>query len=288
MSRVSIVAIPSKEDYVWKISSEKVPHLTLLYLGEDVEDLDQIDEYLEHVVETSMCRFGLTVDRRDTLGPKDADVLLFSKYNLKMLQEVRAYLLDNRAVAEAYHNAEQFPTYIPHMTMGYPESPAHEDTREYGGTIYSVNFDTVALWYEDYDGSEYELDDKYEEDFEMSDDNENALIHFGVRGMKWGVRRSEKQLARAASGDHQTATAAREKARAGGVKTLSNAELKTLVERMNLEKQYSQVVPPSKGARFTRAGGKFVGDVMLGVGKQQATKLANDHATKLIAQAFKR
>jgi len=287
MSGVAIVAIPSKEDYVWKISSEKVPHLTLLYLGDDVDNLDLIDEYLEHVVETSMCRFGLSVDRRDTLGPKNADVLLFSKYNVKMLEEVRAYLLKDRSVAEAYHNAEQFPTYIPHMTMGYPESPAHEDDREYGG-IHWVNFDTVALWYEDYDGTEYRLGDKYEDDLCMSDDNENVLAHYGIRGMKWGVRRSDKQLARAASGDHETAAAAREKAKKGGVKTLSNAELKTLVERMNLEQQYAKVVPPSRGARYTRAGGKFIGDVMLGVGKQQATKIANDHATKLVSQIFKK
>lgn len=287
MSGVAIVAIPSQDDYVWKISSEKVPHLTLLYLGDNVQNLDLIDEYLEHVVETAMCRFGLSVDRRDTLGPKEADVLLFSKYNTDMLLDVRAFLLQNDAVANAYHNTEQFPTYIPHLTLGYPESPAREDTREYGG-INWVNFDTVALWYDDYDGSEYRLDDKYADDLFMSDDNENALAHYGIKGMRWGVRRTDKQIARAASADHNTASAARDKARKGGVKTLSNAELKTLVERMNLEQQYAKVVPPSTGAKFTRAGGKFVGDVMLNVGKQQATRIANDQATKLLSGIFKK
>lgn len=286
MGGVAIVAIPEKDDYVWKISSEKVPHLTLLYLGDGVQNIEAIDNYLEHVAKTSMCRFGLSVWKRDVLGPENADVLLFSKHNRDMLLDVRMYLLQNEAVAKAYHNAEQFPTYIPHLTLGYPDFPANPDTREYGG-INWVNFDKVALWYEDYEGSEYLLDDKYAIGEMMSKDNQSALIHYGIRGMRWGVRRAVRGNNGSSSTDHQTAAIARDKARKGGVKTLSNPELKALIERMNLERQYNSIVPPSKGGRFTRAGLKFVGDVMLNVGKQQATKLVNDQTAKLVAQAFR-
>ena len=44
MSNLVIVAIPDENDRVWKVSSEKIPHMTLLFLGDEdeVSDLDQI------------------------------------------------------------------------------------------------------------------------------------------------------------------------------------------------------------------------------------------------------
>lgn len=114
---------------------------------------------------------------------------------------------------------------------------------------------------------------------------EEILEHFGVRGMRWGVRRSQTEL-HGGSQDHQNAAAAAAKAKKGGVKTLSNKELQDMITRMNLEGQYVRLKPPSKGAVILRQGSKFVGEVLIGVGKSQATKLVNDHATKLIAGAM--
>ena len=106
---------------------------------------------------------------------------------------------------------------------------------------------------------------------------ENVLKHYGVKGMKWGVRRSEAQLASARevtvtqkrpgtyakatggkklpiSDDAKAALEARQKARASTTDALSNKELQALVNRMNLEQQYSnlnfQSDRRSKGARF--------------------------------------
>lgn len=285
MPELTIVAIPCEDDYVWRLSSEKVPHLTLMYLGEvDDKGTDEVEEFLDHVVDTTMCPFGLEVDHRGELGPKNADVLFFKKYCVEALEEVRGYLLTNWQIDQAYNSTEQYEGWTPHLTMGYPESPAHEDTREYPGVRW-VNFDTVALWTGDYEGYEYRLDYPFENQMYMSDDDK-GLAHFGVRGMKWGVRRSRKQLE--SSSDHKTADEARSKARKGGVRVLSNAELKTLVDRMNLEQQYSRVVPPSTGSKITRAGAKFAGEILVNVGKQQATRIVNDHATKVVSAAFKK
>lgn len=285
MPELTIVAIPSKDDYVWKLSSEKVPHLTLMYLGQvDEEGTGEIEDFLDHVVETTMCPFGLAVDYRGELGPKKADVLFFKEYCTEALKEVRSYLMTNEYVDRAYNATDQYDAWVPHLTLGYPATPAHEDTREYSG-IHWVNFDTIALWTGNYEGYEYRLDYPYEDQMYMSG-AEEGLAHYGIRGMKWGIRRSRQQIN--ASADHTTAESARLKAKKGGVKTLSNAELKALVERINLEQQYARIVPPSPGGKITRAGGKFVGEVLVNVGKQQATKILNDQATKVISAAFKK
>jgi len=294
MPELTIVAIPCRDDYVWKLSSEKVPHLTLMTLGEvSDEATDEIDEFLEHIADVVMCPFGLDVDYRGELGPKNADVLFFKKYCVEILEEVRSYLRTNDYVDRAYNSIEQFPEWTPHLTMGYPESPAHEDTRDYPGTRW-VNFDTVALWTGDYSGYEYRLDYSDENQMYMSSSDKNSLAHYGIRGMRWGVRRSQRKLDKAnkvrstASEDFAKAGDAYSKIKKTGVHSVSNAELKSVIDRMNLEKQYASLAPPSKGSQFTKAGAKFAGDVLLNVGKQQATKIVNDQATKIVSVAFKK
>jgi len=120
---------------------------------------------------------------------------------------------------------------------------------------------------------------------------EQFLAHFGVKGQRWGVRRSQSEIhggGHTPSQDHQNATAAKDKARKGGVKTLSNKELQDMINRMNLEQQYARVAPTPKGIQILKAGGKVTGKILVNVGTQQATKLAADHATKLIGVMLNR
>lgn len=162
MSSLVIVAIPSEDDYVNKISSEKVPHLTLLFLGDDVtkvKNLDKIIGFVEHAANTSLRRFGLEVDRRGVLGPEEADVLFFSTSIWSGLEEIkkyRAYLLQEPNIRTAYDSATQFSEWQPHLTLGYPATPAKPDERDYPGITY-VNFDRIAVWYGDYEGVEFPL-----------------------------------------------------------------------------------------------------------------------------------
>lgn len=93
---------------------------------------------------------------------------------------------------------------------------------------------------------------------------EGFLEHFGIRGMKWGVRRSEGKGGTVSSAlnalkgpdltdktngmsDAARASAIRTKAKSSGLDSLSNAEMKLLVDRLGLERQMSSLTQqPSK------------------------------------------
>ena len=90
----------------------------------------------------------------------------------------------------------------------------------------------------------------------MSENVEDFLEHHGVRGMKWGVRKSHnsgsgkskksggaypKNLRESADARH--AKLAQQKIARGGLQTLNNKELQALVKRQNLEKQYTDLNP---------------------------------------------
>lgn len=110
----------------------------------------------------------------------------------------------------------------------------------------------------------------------------DILSHYGVKGMRWGIRkrRSEAdstpvdpqpvaikrnnrsgQLQTSGGAGHKpsddalTALAIRQKARASGSVSLSNKEMETLVKRLNLEANYAKAMaanapPKGKGKQF--------------------------------------
>lgn len=90
--------------------------------------------------------------------------------------------------------------------------------------------------------------------------NQNELAHYGIPGMKWGVRRSQKQLARIDkkakkqgwSEDAENAA----KIKTKKLKQMSNADLKKLNERMRLENEYKNLNKQRKNA-----GRKFVSEI---------------------------
>lgn len=83
------------------------------------------------------------------------------------------------------------------------------------------------------------------------------IVHFGVKGMKWGVVRGDApgSTKTRASADATRAKEYKTAARTGPGKTdaLSTKELKALVERMNLEQQYSKLSENSKSTNRKNA-----------------------------------
>lgn len=159
MAEWAVVAIPADDNPIWRISSEKIPHMTLLYFGEqsDPTKASRVTEYLEHMVKNSMVRFGLEVDFRGTLGPKDADVLFFHEdFSLRNVQDHRAQMLQQPDMFEMYNSIEQFPEWTPHLTLGYPDAPAKKLDKD---TWYPswIHFDKIAFWTNDFDGPEFQI-----------------------------------------------------------------------------------------------------------------------------------
>jgi hypothetical protein len=284
----AVVAIPRQDDYVWNISSEKVPHMTLVAFEDPnwtPEQLSRVTGYIEHAA-SMLARFGMDVDRRGELGDKNADVLFFTKgWNFAKIEQFRSNLLANRDINHAVRSDDRFPDWIPHLTLGFPESPAKKDKRDYPGTSW-VSFDQIAFWTDNYSGPSFRLksDDSFEvamsstprQGTEVVDD---ILEHYGVKGMRWGIRRRSGATS-PGSDDYQRSTAAKAKIKTGGgTKALSNKELQDLVTRMNLEQQFSRLQPPTK----KKKAATFVASVLANVGKQQVTRVANDVATKQIS-----
>lgn len=106
---------------------------------------------------------------------------------------------------------------------------------------------------------------------------EQALVHYGILGMKWGVRRSKAELARARgkktsdsgddSDDKKQTTAKRSKS----ISEMSDDELRKTVQRLQLEKQYRDLNP-----KQVSAGQKIVGKILKDVVVPAATEVGRN------------
>jgi len=76
----------------------------------------------------------------------------------------------------------------------------------------------------------------------------NSLTHYGILGMKWGVRRSQAELDRAAGRTGKASKKSEDYVKSRelkkrGKKNLSTQELKDLNNRLQLEQQYDNLNP---------------------------------------------
>lgn len=306
MSSLVIVALPAEDDYVNKISSEKVPHMTLLFLGEDVskvKNLNKIMDFVGHAADQSLMRFGLEVDHRGEFGPDQADVLFFSKSKwsgFEAVNQFRSYLLQDSNIRTAYDSATQFPEFVPHLTLGYPATPANPDERDYPGISY-VSFDRIAVWFSDFEGVEFPLKAYQWDEVAMGNVNETVddiLKHHGVKGMHWGVRGGTttgrqavtvkankfggKRLRTAGGGGHPAhpdALRARTHVQVGrksGLKALSNKQLEEYNKRLNLEQNASRL-----SANERSIGKRFVMK-LLGQSSTKISEAASQEATQQV------
>ena len=108
---------------------------------------------------------------------------------------------------------------------------------------------------------------------------ENSLYHHGVKGMKWGVRRTPVQLGHKTTSSKKKKTglfskskqetkkktvvkSTEQKPKKKSVKEMTDQELNASINRMRLEQQYAQLTPKkaSLGKRFVNSA---INDVLV-------------------------
>lgn len=134
--------------------------------------------------------------------------------------------------------------------------------------------------------------------------SDDYLAHYGVLGMKWGVRRTAAQLgnhvrtkrtqakrkqslakARATREKNRKAAAKRQKLLDKGLlspKKMTDAELKAKIERLNLEKEFKKSMTDARGD----GGKKYVTDILKKIGENTMTNLGTQVATHIVGNAI--
>jgi hypothetical protein len=128
----------------------------------------------------------------------------------------------------------------------------------------------------------------------MDEEVEDFLAHFGVKGMRWGARKtsgsggeggpSEVHVVKRGkvlkttggkklepADDAVRAAVSKQKAKKSGTQALSNKEFQDMVTRMNMEQQYTKLTQKEKEARQNTVNGWL---------KKQAMDMAFKEAKK--------
>jgi hypothetical protein len=67
------------------------------------------------------------------------------------MRNLRDYMLTHETIRAAFDAVEQYPQWTPHVTLGYPETPAKGEPGE------TIRFDRLAVWDGDYEGEEFPM-----------------------------------------------------------------------------------------------------------------------------------
>lgn len=145
-----IVALPAKDSPVHEFGAE-TKHATLVFLG-DVTDPTPAHDAARAMAE-KWEPFSAEVEKHGKLGSNNppAHVLFLGKSDLSALHD---QLLDHSPELRDQYNAiEQYPDYVPHMTIGYPgegedaDDTPDDDPEEAYANVPEVVFDRIGVWH---------------------------------------------------------------------------------------------------------------------------------------------
>ena len=107
---------------------------------------------------------------------------------------------------------------------------------------------------------------------------DNILEHYGTKGMKWGIRKKsgkgsaksgQKGKAKQAESEKRTST---KKYKKSAARKLSDERLKKRVNRLNMERQYKDLVSKQKPKSKVSRGAKTVGNMIANAGAKAVRK----------------
>lgn len=198
LSTAVIVAVPSQLDQIRLVGDED-KHATILYFGETKTLPAGAKEEILSILKSAADMFSVFSSRiKDIqrLGPENPPALV-AMLSDDVLEKIRELLLINSKMSEYLKNANQFPEYNPHVTLGYPDYFEEDQVRELVKSLFKVKFDRLALWWNG-EQIEFDLNDDMAVEHAvessatyMSDPVKDFLAHHGVKGQKWGVRREQ-------------------------------------------------------------------------------------------------
>lgn len=105
--------------------------------------------------------------------------------------------------------------------------------------------------------------------------NEDFIAHYGVKGQKWGVRRDRKRVTASTTKTNSSTSP----------KTMSDAQLKAVVNRMNMERNYQKLMAEQRLA--DRSSVEKGRDAVLSILQKSGQEAAKNFVTSQMTQAIK-
>lgn len=105
---------------------------------------------------------------------------------------------------------------------------------------------------------------------------EDVLAHFGIKGMRWGVR---KKKPHPVSVDAKRKATVKEKVKTSKVSSVSNRQLQDAINRMRLEQDFKRLAVNEKSGIA-----RWVSSTMMEIGKREVQTYAAKKIATVVAK----